>query len=80
MKTIKLLLCVLLTAMSFYVFADDVGRYQMVMINENEVFVLDTKTGAIKYCYLDARDGMFCGSNVFDTRGIKIDTSGIPRK
>jgi len=80
MKTIKLLLCVLLTAMSLNVFADEVGRYQMINANEVEVFVLDTKTGAVKHCYLDARDGMFCGSNVLDTRGIEIDTSGIPRE
>ena len=32
MKTIKLLLCVLLTAMSFNVFADEVGRYQMLLL------------------------------------------------
>ena len=30
MKSIKLSLCVLLTAMSFNVFADEVGRYQML--------------------------------------------------
>jgi len=32
MKTIKLLLCGLLTAMSINVFADEVGRYQMLII------------------------------------------------
>ena len=30
MKTIKLLLCILLTTMSLNVFADEVGRYQML--------------------------------------------------
>ena len=74
--------------MSLNVFADEVGRYQMLLLKpididpykRNGVFILDTITGAVKHCYLDARDGMFCDSNVFDTRGIKIDTSGIPRK
>ena len=70
MKTIKLLLCVLLTAMSLNVFADEVGRYQMLNTNAKNVFVLDTKTGAIKYCY-KIRGGMTCTPNRDDTKGIQ---------
>ena len=74
MKTIKLLLCVLLTAMSFNVFADEVGKYQMLNIKDSsEVFVLDTKTGAIKYCYvaMDRKVGVICRDNLYDTSGIQ---------
>ena len=64
MKTIKLLLCALLTAMSFNVFADEVGRYQMLTAEVIEtyegsgVYILDTKTGAIKFCSMVTK-GMF---------------------
>jgi len=77
MKTIKLLLCVLLTAMSLNVFADDVGRYQMLNTKDSHdsdgIFVLDTKTGAIKYCYvaMDRKVGVICRDNLYDTSGIQ---------
>ncbi len=76
MKTIKLLLCVLLTAMSLNVFADEVGRYQMLHPSNTDyigVYVLDTKTGAIKYCYLQTviDSGVECISNLHDNNGIK---------
>ena len=63
MKTIKLLLCGLLTAMSFNVSADEVSRYQMLHPSDSAgykgVYFLDTKTGAIKYCsFLDADIGL----------------------
>ena len=72
MKTIKLLICVLLTTMSFNVFADE-GRYQMVgNPNYVGVYVLDTKTGAMKYCTMsDPKIGVNCIHNVFDTKGIQ---------
>ena len=63
MKTIKLLLCVFLTAMSFNVFADENGRYQMQQKTPTEydigwgAFVLDTKTGDIKYCSFTGTGG-----------------------
>ena len=72
MKTIKLLLCVLLTAMSLNVFADEIGRYQIISPNDAWVVVLDTKTGAMKYCGLsDTEIGVNCLHNVFDTKGIQ---------
>ena len=78
MKTIKLLLCVLLTAMSFNVFANEVGRYQMLEKTPSDndkpdgIYVLDTITGAIKYCFrTGAEKGMMCMVNIVDTRGIR---------
>ena len=70
MQSIKLLLCVLLTAMSFNVFADEVGRYQMLNKTPDAdgerkgVYVLDTKTGVIRYCALTITyEGMTCLTN-----------------
>ena len=73
MKTIKLLLCVLLTAMSLNVFADE-GRYQMIFAPDDGdgyvgVFVLDTKTGGVKFCFRGApkSTGMICFKNMTKT-------------
>ena len=37
MKTIKLLLCILLTAISFNIFADEVGRYQILLLKPIDI-------------------------------------------
>ena len=80
MKTIKLLLCVLLTAISLNVFADE-GRYQMidktVDLNQDKagtelhgVYVLDTKTGEVKYCHVLKGSGVYCLKNSYKTNGV----------
>ena len=45
MKTINLLLCILLTAMSFNLFANDNDRYETVApTNQMDVYITDKKT------------------------------------
>lgn len=78
MKSIKLLLCVLLTAMSFNIFADEIGRYQMQALSQDSareargVYILDTKTGEVKNCNVMTQTGVYCLPNKLSTSVIKV--------
>ena len=62
MKTIKLLLCVLLTAMSLKVFANENDRYETVApASGYGVFITDKRTGKTMKCYHEiSKDEIYC--------------------
>ena len=57
MKTIKLLLCILLTAMSFNLFADD---YEIILSSGKNVWVLNKTNGLLKNCYVNPGGKIYC--------------------
>ena len=58
------------------VFADDKGRYQMAIDAEDHVWVLDTKTGLIRFCMMvDNSQAPLCAPRTDASKG---GTVGLP--
>ena len=51
-KLLLLALVALIALVALPAFADDNGRYQMEFDSEDYVWVLDTKTGVIRICWM----------------------------